>query len=203
MENFFRSIKEITTDDLLMDFCRKRVLHGTPKIFEGQEDNFYEFRKKIAEKFNVEFHEVFITGSAKLGFSPYKQREFSLDSDIDVAIVSTSLYDLIMESIHFYQMQLRESRKAVSEKEIKQYHKFLEYGAIGWMRPDLLPISFRVESLKNDWFEFFNSISYGRSEIGDYKVSAGVFKSFKHLERYSFSGLQSLKKTLEIKNLNG
>ena len=163
----------------------------------------YDFRKRIADNFNISFHEIYITGSAKLGFSPYKRTEFGYESDIDVAIVSSKLFDEIMESIRKYQMQLRESRLAVSEYEINKYHMFLEYGAIGWMRPDHLPISFRVRKLKDSWFRFFSSISYGKSEVGNYKVNAGVFKTYQHLEQYTLSGIESLKTALKVEKDNG
>ena len=198
MEEFLNNLKETITSDDVLDFCRKSVLHGTPYIFKDCEDEYYEFRKRIAEHFKISFHEIYITGSAKLGFSPFKNTIFSYDSDIDVAIVSEKLFDEIMESIRHYQMQLRNARLAVSVYEINKYHKFLEYGAIGWMRPDHLPHSFRVKELKDDWFDFFTSISYGKSEIGNYKVSAGVFKTYEHLEKYTFSGLDSLKTALTV-----
>lgn len=198
MENFLSALAATADDEALLDFCRRRNLHGTPVIFNGNEDAYYGFRKLIANKFQINFHDVIITGSAKLGFSPHKNKIFDYDSDIDVAIISGKLYEFVMSSIHDYQMELRENRKAVSENELKQYHKFLEYGAIGWMRPDLLPTSFRIATLKNDWFNFFNSISYGKSEIGNYKVTAGAFKSYGHLERYALSGLSSLRTKLQI-----
>jgi predicted nucleotidyltransferase len=202
MEEFIAQLLATLDDVELLDFCRRRSLHGTPKIFEGAEDRYYAFRKRIAEKFGINFHEVFITGSAKLGFSPSKRKPFDLDSDIDVAIVSAKLYDTIMDSIHGYQMELRENRKAVSANELDRYHKFLEYGAIGWMRPDLLPSSFRIAELKRDWFDFFNSISNGRSEVGNYKVTGGAFKSYLHLERYTLSGLRLLRTTIQVKRTN-
>jgi len=203
MEDFLKNLSEIGKADEMLDFCRKSVLHGTPFIFQGREGDFYEFRKRIAERFDISFHEVYITGSAKLGFSPHKKTVFSLESDIDVAIVSQKLFDEIMESIRQYQMELRESRLSVTEFEIKKYHKFLEYGAIGWMRPDHLPFSFRVKDLKDKWFGFFNSISYGKSEVGNYKVNAGVFKTYQHLEKYTFSGMESLKTALKVEEYNG
>lgn len=202
MELFFENLAATAEDGALLDFCRRRSLHGTPAVFNGNEDAYYEFRKRIANKFKISFHEVFITGSAKLGFSPHKRKLLDYDSDIDIAIISATLYDRIMSSIHDYQMELRENRKAVSEDELKRYHKFLEYGAIGWMRPDLLPTSFRVSRLKRDWFDFFDSISHGRSEVGNYKVTAGAFKSYAHLERYTLSGLRSLRSKLQIRALN-
>lgn len=198
MEEFLKQLAELPDEESLLDFCRRRALHGTPSIFFGNEDAYYSFRKRIADRFQINFHEVFITGSAKLGFSPHKKKLFDLESDIDIALISSTLYDRMMDFIHNYQMELRENRKAVSSEEIKGYHKFLEYSAIGWMRPDLLPTSFRVEELKTEWFAFFDSISHGKSEVGNYKVTAGAFKSYGHLERYTVSGLRSLKTNLQI-----
>lgn len=202
MDEFLKFLAELQGEEALIDFCRRNILHGTPVVFGGNEDAYYMFRKRIADKFEINFHEVYITGSAKLGFSPHKRKEFDFDSDIDVALISSSLYDRILDFIHEYQMELRGNRLAVSFDEISKYHKFLEYGAIGWMRPDLLPTSFRGTQLKTEWFEFFKSISHGRSEVGNYKVTAGAFKSYSHLERYTISGIRSLKTTLQIGAIN-
>lgn len=200
MDFFFSTLKGVKEADLL-DFCRKHALHGNPKVFAGAEDKYYEFRKRIAKEFSINFAEVLVTGSAKLGFSPFKEKQFDLDSDIDVAIVSSTLFDHIMTFIHDYQLELRANRKTVSEKELARYHNFLEYGAMGWIRPDLLPTSFRVDELKTRWFKFFASLSNGKSEVGNYKVSAGVFKSYLHLEKYTLSGYQSLKRKIEIRSM--
>jgi hypothetical protein len=50
--------------------------------------------------------------------------------------------------------------------------------------------------VKNDWFDFFKSISYKQSEVGDYKVTAGVFKSYEYFESYTVDGLE------KVRNLN-
>ena len=202
LENFLLYLLEIEDDDGLMNLCRKKILHGVPYIFEGKEDAYYEFRKKISERFSIDFHEVFITGSAKLGFSPHKQKIFDYDSDIDIAIVSPKLYESVLEKIYDYQMEVRRARRTVTSNELKMYHEFLEYTALGWIRPDKLPVSFQINKLKDEWFEFFKSLSYGKSEIGDYKVSAGVFKTYKHFEKYTVSGFKQLKKSLEVKEKN-
>lgn len=202
LSGFLKSLCSLESDDELIDYGRKYVLHGTPYIFLNREDEYYEFRKRIANKFNVAFNEVFITGSAKLGFSPFKEKEFDYDSDIDVAIVSNRLYEEILESNRCYQMKLRQSRISVTIQELKMYHSFLEYVAIGWIRPDKLPISLQVKDFKDDWFEFFQSISYAQSEVGDYKVSAGVFKGYFYLEEYTISGLRDLRNSLIIGEKN-
>lgn len=194
LEEFRTEINNTSTDDALLDFCRKYVLHGTPFIFVNRDDEFYEFRKRISSKFEIPFHEVYITGSAKLGFSPFKNKDFDYDSDIDVALISPSLFETIMKDIGQYQMRFRKARAVVREDELKMYHDFLEYVALGWIRPDKLPISFQMKTFKNDWFKFFSNISYGKSEVGNYKVSAGVFKSYNHLEEYIISGLKEIQR---------
>ena len=79
------------------------------------------------------------------------------------------------------------------------YHRFLEYSAIGWIRPDKLPLSFSLSNLKEDWFNFFGSISNGKSEVGNYKVSAGIFRTYAHLETYLLEGLTEVYEAQKIK----
>ena len=198
MDAFFCELNNIQGEDELVDFTRKKLLHGIPYVFRDNVDDFYNFRKRIANNFEIQFNEVFITGSGHLGFSSYKKTIFNYDSDIDVAIVSSKLYDSIMEDIRSFQMNIRESRISLTVEDFKKYNKFLQYIAIGWMRPDLLPNKQHVRKFKNDWFDYFNSISHGKSEVGDYKVTAGVFKSYFHLEKYTLSSIESVKKTLEV-----
>jgi predicted nucleotidyltransferase len=177
------------TGEKQYDFCRKFVLHGTPFVFGGRDNDFYEFRKIIARKFGIPFHEIYITGSGKLGFSPFKLKDFDYDSDIDVAIISPKLFENIMRDISKYQMSFRKARYVVRESELEMYHLFLEYVALGWIRPDKLPISFQMKTFKDYWFDFFQELSYGKSQVGNYKVNAGVFQSYEHLEDYIVSGL--------------
>lgn len=199
IEEFQAALKGCATDTDLIDLCRRTVLHGTPAVFAAREDAFYLFRKRIAEKFEVSFHEVYIVGSAKMGFSPFKEfKLFDLDSDIDVSIVSRNLYERILDKILHFQMEYRATRMVVTREEIRAYHKFLEYTALGWMRPDLLPLSFQVGEFKKQWFDFFDNLSYGRSEVGNYKVNAGVFKDYKYLELYTLSGIKQVRNTLLV-----
>ena len=195
-EQFRTALAEIGSPGEIANFCRKLVLHGTPHVFEGREDDFYEFRSRIAQRFKISFHEVIITGSGQLGFSPHKNTMFSLDSDIDVALVSEKLFEEFIEIARCYQMQLRGSRRSVTESEQRIYHEFLEYSVLGWIRPDKLPTSFQVILAKDGWFEFFKSLSYGRSEVGNYKVNGGVFRSYRHLELYTISGIQAVRESL-------
>lgn len=194
VEEFQALLRGCDTDASLIDLCRRTVLHGTPAVFSGREDDFYSFRKRIAENFEVNFHEIYIVGSAKLGFSPSKQYKlFNFESDIDVSIVSRNLFEKVMDEICKFQMEYRAARTALTERDVRNYHDFLEYSALGWMRPDKLPLPFQVNELKRSWFDFFNSLSYGKSEVGNYKVTAGLFKDYKYLELYTISSIKKVR----------
>ncbi|MEO9458003.1 MAG: hypothetical protein ABJE63_13590 [Lentilitoribacter sp.] len=194
IEEFKIAVDALDNPADLTDFCRKQFLHGIPFVFRGEEENYYEFRKRIGQKFDIAYHEVLITGSAKLGFSPHKAKEFDYDSDIDVSIVSNSLFEKFMDNILDFQWNLREAREKVQFEEIKMYNQFLHYIALGWMRPDKLPVSFQMKVIKGDWFNYFESLSNGGSEVGNYKVNCGVFKSYSHLELYLEKGLVAFQK---------
>lgn len=182
----------------ILDFARKYIIHGTPYVFNEREDEYYDFRDRISKKFNIEYYQVYIVGSGKLGFSYLKGTNFGYDSDIDVAIVSEELYNVYLKHVRNFQYALERSKERLVEEEYKNYIKFLKYMAKGWMRPDLLPTKMEEVDIKTEWFDFFKNISYGRSEVGNYKVNAGVYKNYNYLEYYTVNSLQEYLKILEI-----
>lgn len=196
LENFREIIIESDDSEKQLLFIQKFLFHGIPAVFKDREDDYFEFRNQIASKFGVGFHEVFIVGSAKLGFSYYKGTQFNYDSDIDVVIVNEKLFEEFYFKITEYQYQLDRQYKTVDLKELKVYSDFLRYLVKGWMRPDKLPTSFQVNLLKSEWFDFFESISYGRSEVGNYKVTAGLFKNFEYLEKYYTRSIEDVYNSL-------
>lgn len=177
-------IKDADSEEKRLRFVQKHLFHGLPQVFNGNEESYFDFRNKIAEKFQISFHEVFIVGSAKLGYSYLKNTEFNYDSDIDVVIVNEKLFDYFFYQIADYQYQLDRAYRTIDIREQKMYNQFLQYLVKGWMRPDKLPTSFQIEVLKTEWFEYFTTLSYGRSEVGNYKVAAGLFKNYDFLNKY-------------------
>ena len=56
LQNFLNSLHCLGSDGELIDYCRKYVLHGTPYIFINREDEYYDFRKRIAKNCNISFN---------------------------------------------------------------------------------------------------------------------------------------------------
>lgn len=176
IEDYKAEIVGISNDDEKRIFTQKYFFHGTPAVFETLENDYYSFRKKIADQFEISFFEVIIVGSAKFGFSPYKFTKFSFDSDIDVVLFNERLFERFHELISEYQYQLRTQKIRLNENQYRKYIKFLKYFIMGWMRPDLLPQNtIEFNEIKQNWDEFFKSISHSKSEVGNYIVKGGAF----------------------------
>lgn len=193
-EQLITEVNRAADKQAVTEIVRKYLLHGLPFVFDGREDDYFEFRNIIAKHFNIGFHEVFIVGSSKLGYSYHKDSQFSVNSDIDVVIVCEALFEQFYEQICEFQYVVDKSLFTMTEFEKERYNSFLRYFAKGWLRPDKIPDRFMLKGLKTDWFAFFKSISYGKSQVGDYKVSGGLFKSYNFLEKYYTTSLISIKK---------
>lgn len=179
-------------------FIQRNLVYGTPIVFDGDESRYFDFRDRIAKKFKIQHHEVFIVGSAKLGFSYQKNTEFSLESDIDVVLVNESLFDKYHREISDYQYQLDRFIQTITIGEMQQYEKFMKYFVKGWMRPDYIPSSFNIELLRDEWFQYFRSISNGKSEVGNYRVNGGLFKSMHFFEKYHLQSINNQYNKLKI-----
>jgi len=199
LDEFSEKLCEKNENGELEEFTRQCLLHGTPHVFSGRDADYYQFKQKISSHLQIHHTEIFLVGSGKLGFSPHKGTNFSLDSDIDIAIVAPGLW----EKIYLLGMDVEHARRlfhiSFHSKQADNYQKYLQYMAIGWVRPDLMPYALEMRTFKDDWFEFFKGLSHDGSEVGNYKVTAGVFRAHDHLERYSFSSMRQIRKSLLLK----
>lgn len=197
-EEFVESLCEKNNDTELQDFTREVLLHGTPYVFSGRDGEFFHFKQKICDHLDIHHTEIFLVGSGKLGFSPHKRTKFSLDSDIDLAIVAPSLWERIFSLGMEVEYARRSLHITFHNHQAKNYNRYLKYMAIGWARPDLMPYALKLKEFRNDWFDFFNGLSHNGSEVGNYQVSAGVFRGHDHLERYSFNSMRQVQKSLLV-----
>lgn len=140
---------------------------------------------QLANKFGLEASRVkiWITGSSKLGFSIVEGRKngqhlqryrpFSPISDIDVAVVSPALYDLIWEDLcvfaHGHAWLPWDSKKLG------------DYMVYGWLRPDHFPHGKTRRG--NDWWDTFRALS-SNPRFKRRTVRGGLFHSVGDLRRY-------------------
>lgn len=159
---------------LPIEIVRKHIIHGECCILSQQE--YFDLRSNVAARFKLHPNEVLVVGSAKLGFSiaPEKQyRPFSEISDIDVVLVSSTLFDKVWEALYRYENE----GGYWSERA-----EFSNYLFQGWIRPDKLPRS-DLFPFGKEWWEFFQEAT-SCSMWGDYKIRGALYKSFYFLENY-------------------
>ena len=170
-------LKKFQTDISSLDstqLFRKYILGGNCYVFD--EEKHFRLREEICEYFHVEFNDIVLVGSGKLGFSVKSSKRyvaFGEESDIDIAVVSTKLFQQVWEESYLYK---KSGAYWPASKE------FFRYLAEGWIRPDKLPTS-QYFKFTPKWWNFFNELT-ASGKYGPYKVRAGLYQSFFFLQEY-------------------
>lgn len=191
LNDFTRDIdNKQNADSFIVD---QYICRGTPFIFSNNLPLYQQLRVDIARHFNVQSSRVFVVGSSKLGFSiaPNKLfRELTEESDIDVAVVDSALFEVLWK--RYFDNNIRLLYR--TEDEENRYNQFLQYFFRGWIRPDLLPNSF-VD--KREWFNYFDSISY--TLYDNRKVAAAVYKDDYFFRRYHEENISTIRRIRNAK----
>lgn len=167
----------------------KYLLHGTPYIFKDDENKFYELKNEIANFIEVSQTNIFVVGSAKLGFSiaPSKRyKYFNEDSDIDIAIIDEATFIRYWKILYEYNTIGR----ARSYLEEEKYRKFLEYFFKGWLRPDKFPSNMNE---KKEWFDFFSSLH----KKYNHKIAAGIYYDIHVFCGYNRENIKSIREVMK------
>lgn len=166
--------RDLLSRQSVQDVVQSEITTGTC-VAIGDEQ-YTTLRRRVAKHFGVHRNEVIVVGSAKLGFSiaPDKRyRAFGDQSDIDVAVCSSEVFDSLWLSVFEFW------HRGETWPGLSQFRKYLFRG---WMRPDLLPPggSFRNADI---WWEFFRELT-ATGECGNYKIAGALYKSWRYLEAY-------------------
>ena len=157
-----------------LDIVRRHIVFGDCVVISS--DKYFELRKAVSDNYNVHPNEVIVVGSAKLGFSIAPDKRYKLfgdASDVDVAIISATLFESVWRDVHryFYKGGYWEGRS-----------QFLKYLFRGWIRPDRLPPD-QYFPFARDWWDFFNSISASR-RFSHSRITGAIYQSWHFLETY-------------------
>jgi len=157
-----------------LEIVRNNIIFGD--CYTLSRNQYLALRSEVAYHFKLHPNDILIVGSAKLGFSiaPRKRfRPFSDLSDIDVVIISSTLFDQIWQATFTFKHEVG---------MWPQEHQFKNYLFRGWIRPDKLPPS-KHFSIGLDWWEFFRELS-NIGNYGKYKIAGALYKSWFYIENY-------------------
>jgi len=158
------------------EIVRKYVLSAPCPGHIITDEKQYQLKQEICNHFEIQFTDTVIVGSGKLGFSikPSKRYEcFGDDSDIDIAVVSTELFQKVWEEAYLYKK---------GGADWPGQNSFFKYLSAGWIRPDKLPSSDDF-AFSAKWWDFFNTMT-SLETYGPYKIRAGLYHSLFFLEEY-------------------
>lgn len=166
--------KQDLTNLSSLQIVRKYILAAESQILSA--DQHYRLKEQVCDHFKVEYTDVIMVGSGKLGFSIKPSRRFQSfndDSDIDIAVVSTKLFEMVWNEAYLFKKDGADWPRAGS---------FFRYLSEGWIRPDMLPRNDYFE-FTTKWWDFFNSMT-SSGQYGPYKIRAGLYHSNFFLQEY-------------------
>lgn len=196
LEDFKRHCINSKPDVVVQKFLIEEPAFFFNHVKKGEE---YDFKKEIAQILGVHFRDIIIVGSGKLGFSIkpdletslYRFKTFDHDvetgisevkSDLDVAIVSSNLFDKEIENLYnhmgFY--------KSTPWKERNSFGKYMLMGrlAIRFLPPSF-PLTKGVEKVQEKY-----KMHYGRV------VNIEIYKSWHYFETYHRENIKSIQVNL-------
>lgn len=178
-EEFQQSCKSLEPDEVVERYLIERTSFFFEHIQEGKE---YEFKKDIARILNVHIRDIVIVGSGKLGFSMkpdsadsslYHYRAFdgNVDkkSDLDIAIVSSSLFDREMQNLY--------DDIVFTKVTWGKRNDFAKYMLKGRLAIRFLPKEFRFTKDVHSVVQRYGQ-EYGR------EINLEIYKSWHYFETY-------------------
>ncbi len=169
-----------------VDVVRRHIIHGS--CFVLTDAAYYDLRAKVAAQYRLHPNDVLVVGSGKLGFSiaPRKQyRPFCDTSDVDVVVVSNTLFDSFWKKVHYY---------AEHGGYWEQFQEFKDYLFHGWIRPDKFPPEKSFEDAL-EWWAFFNRLSQSGA-YSSFKVRGAIYREWYYLESYQLRSVTACKDNL-------
>jgi hypothetical protein len=168
------------------NFIRKHITTGTTVGITDAA--YFELRRQIAERYRIHPSAIVVVGSMKLGFSlKAKSKQhgvagvrflpFDGDSDVDVAVVSTSLFDSLWDE--FFRLS---GPRAQSVLQDEQRQKALVGLFSGWISPADLPPSSSAK-VAESWRVFFDRLTRARI-CGVRTVKGRIYRDWARLEAY-------------------
>lgn len=184
--------------------ARDYVLGGDVFIAQEYPRVLNTLRRHLCPRFELEEQDVIIVGSAKMGFSLDPEafpRQYSKYRDIDVLVVSETLFDRVWHTMLQWHYPRRLARLPDTDwKWVGARQKDLYWG---WFHPDEIrydgltfpEVLKPLRDLKTNWFNSFKSLSL-YEEFSGKEVSGRLYRTWEHALLYQADGLREIQRRL-------
>ena len=195
------------SEDELEQLVDAELLDGIPHIFRGDAAQLRAFRAHIAHALGAPAADIYIVGSAHLGFSlnPHHYfRPLLAHSDLDLIVIHSGLFDFAWHTLlKWHYRILGKDVDGDSRWASKRRRELWK----GWFEPHRWHLQPRravarsvPEALKparefaTTWFTTFTSLGrYRHTEIARRRASARLYRTATHVRLYHANGLRALR----------
>ena len=189
---------ELRSEDL-SNIVRARVLDGAPHVFTSEPTKYQTLQQHLATELSVATDAIRVVGSARTGFSMSPDsfgRQFLPNSDIDVVVVSDTLFDATWRLLldWRYPWHLRKWSKVDHDWGIR----ILEELVCGWcnpkyIEPPTLTSRAQVTPLRDfswRWVNAFQSAGGLHPELSTHNLEGRLYRTWDHAIKYHVSGFK-------------
>jgi len=190
-------LKSLILNSDLEEVVNEVILRGESPHFPTNLVAYVQAAVRAKYKLADSDLDIRVVGSAKLGFGLMEKRTkdgllprfrpFRPDSDIDLGIISPSLFELIWDDLSAHANN--------SPWMPRDSGRLGDYMVHGWLRPDHFPKHVRLRRC-DDWWDTFSRLSSDR-RLGRRAIRGALFHSEEHLRRYQIRGLTECRSALE------
>jgi hypothetical protein len=188
----------------LETLVRTQIFGGVPYAFREDLGSLTTLNEHLAGQLELTHDQIAVVGSGRTGFCVTADgygRAFSDDSDLDVIVVSASLFDSVWYTVTGWHYP-RRYRLAGKDRRWDARRRDDLYW--GWFRPDairydglslpeaLLPL----RDLSARWFEAFQSLSQ-YDTFATRRIEGRLYRTWEHAFLYHLASLRKLRAALE------
>lgn len=195
----------------------KHIVNKQPYVFLENPDLEHELAQIVKEYFNVDYKDIFIVGSAQLGYSlspKKKYRSFSRNSDIDLAIVDNKLFIELKQELYDFTNGLNRDwietifhpnpKKFICSDDLEKQEKqrfiyenqllYYKYLSKGWFRADFKPNEFEI-CRNGKKYNDFQKIIYKKFSR---KIGVAIYENWFFFINYHVKNLENLKLRMDV-----
>lgn len=192
--------KEILLRESTEEIVNRYIFSEPSFVFKKKPESMRLLRKHLCGHLDLNEEKIVVVGSAKLGFSLSPNnfpREFGPESDIDLVIVDSALFDNIWMTLLKWWYPRRTLKLGIKESAWASARHKDVFG--GWVVPDKIRyegISFPdvlkpIRDISANWFNAFKSLSL-YPELADRNVNGRLYRTWEHAIRYHSDGLRQI-----------
>jgi hypothetical protein len=187
----------------LEELVQEHIFSGVPFVFRHRPLDANTLVRHLRSHLPLSEADIIVVGSAKIGFSLGPDtfpRQFSDDSDIDVAVANEELFDQIWSTMLRWNYPRRNQLYGLDLNWIRKRMTELYWG---WFRPETFRfdgLSLRsmlnpLRDVSTQWFNAFQSLSH-YPEFSRRTIEGRLYRNWDKALLYHAEGLRQIKESL-------